>query len=173
MILQFSRIDYLMTTLTIPSELNTDVSASVLRSVVAVGTHEAVLRYLGSVSPNMPRVLASAGVAGMQGAVSSPLVVAPGVTGGFTGTPAGAGGLALLVLCITKLVRTQRLSLCDEVWADPVTGFPSLNTVLPAHVESKILYAEVRTGDGGGAVIIAEAILSPDETTRTVHLGAA
>ena len=53
----------------------------------------------------MLRVLAGAGVAGMQGAVSSPLIVAPGVTGGFTGTPAGAGGLALLVLALTKLVN--------------------------------------------------------------------
>ena len=84
----------------------------------------------------MLRVLASAGVAGMKGAVSSPLIVAPGVTGGFTGTPVGAVILTLLVLCITKIVRTQRLSLCDEVWAGPVTGFPSLDTVLSTHVES-------------------------------------
>ena len=60
-------------------------------------------------------VLASAGVACMQGAVPSPLIVAPGVTGGFTGTPAGAGGLALLVLGINKIVTisTQRLSICE------------------------------------------------------------
>ena len=57
--------------------------------------------------------------------------------------------------------------------AAPITRFPLLQTVLPTHVESMILCAEVRTGDGGGAVVIAEAILSPDETTRTVHLGAA
>ena len=78
-------------------------------------------------------------MAGMQGAVASPLIVAPGVTGGLTGTPAGAGGLALLVLALSKIVivsSTQRLSLCDEVWAGPVTGFPSLDTVLSTHVES-------------------------------------
>ena len=138
------RIDYLIPTLTVPSELNTDVSASVLRSVVAVGTHEAILGYPGSETPDMLRVLGSAVVAGMQGAVPSPLIVAPGVTGGFTGTPAGAGGLALLVLALSKIVRTQRLSLCDEVWAGPVTGFPSLDTDLPAHVDSLILFAEVR-----------------------------
>ena len=98
------RIDYLIPTLTVPSELNTDVSASVLRSVVAVGTHEAVLGYLSSASPNMLRVLASAGMAGVKGAVSSLLIVAPGVTGGFTGTPAGAGGLALHVLALSNIV---------------------------------------------------------------------
>ena len=95
------RIDYLIPTLTVPSELNTDVSASVLLSVVAVSTHEAILRYLGSVSPNMLRVLDSAGVAGMKGAVSSPLIVAPGATGGFNCTPAGAVILTLLVLALT------------------------------------------------------------------------
>ena len=91
----------------------------------------------------------------MQGAVSSPLIVAPGVTG--TGTPAGAGGLALLVLAVST-IATQRLSLRDEVWAGPVTWFPDLYAVLATHVESMILCAEVRAGDGGGAVIIAEAI---------------
>ena len=129
-------------------------------------------------SPNLLRVLASAGVAGMQGAVPSPLVVAPGVTGGFTGTPAGAGGLGLLVLALSNMaaiviaiavattataakivnIRTQRLFLCDEVWAGPVTWFPDLYAVLATHVEFMILCAEVRTGDGGGAVFIAEAI---------------
>ena len=103
----------------------------------------------------MLRVLASAGVAGMQGAVSSPLVVAPGVTGGFTGTPAGAGRLALLVLALTKLVRTQRLSLCDEVWAGPITRLPDLLAILPAPEEAQILCAEVRAGDDWGAVFIA------------------
>ena len=110
-------------------------------------------------------------MAGMKGAVSSPLVVAPGATGGFNCTPAGAVILTLLVLGITKIIRTQRLSLCDEVWAGPVTGFPSLNAVLPTHVESMILCAEVRTGDGGGAVIIAETIFAPNDTSSTVHLG--
>ena len=87
-------------------------------------------------TPNLLRVLSSTGVAGMQGAVSSPLIVAPGVTGGFTGTPAGAVILTLLVLGITKIIRTQRLSLCDEVWAGPVTRFPLFYAVLPAPVES-------------------------------------
>ena len=59
------------------------------------------------------------------------------------------------------------------IGADPITRFPLLNAVLSTRVEFLILCAEVRTGDGGGAVVIAEAILSPDETTRTVHLGAA
>ena len=114
----------------------------------------------------------------MKGAVSSPLIVAPGVTGGFTGTPAGAGGLALLVLALSNMaaiviaiavattdtaakivnIRTQRLFLCDEVWAGPVTWFPDLYAVLATHVESMILCAEVRAGDGGGAVFIADAI---------------
>ena len=141
----------------------------------------------------------------MQGAVSSPLIIAPGVTGGFTGTPAGAGGLALLVLAVST-IATQRLSLGNEVWAGPVTWFPHLQTVistkvisfcanfstevefiimeagpitrfplfqavLPAHVESLILCAEVRTGDGGSAVIIAETRVCSH--TRTVHLGGA
>ena len=149
------RIDYLIPTLTILSELNTDVSASVLRSVVAVGTHEAILRYLGSAPPNMLWILTSAVVAGMKRAVSSPLIVAPGVTGGFTGTPAGAGGLGLLVLAAIKIFRTKRLSLCDKVWAGAITRFPDLIAVLPTHVESMILCAEVRAGDGGDAVRIA------------------
>ena len=85
----------------------------------------------------------SAGVAGMKRALSSPLVVAPGVTGGFTGTPAGAGGLALLVLAFSKIVRirTQRFSLCDEVWAAPNTWFPDLFAVFFAHVEALFLCA--------------------------------
>ena len=44
--------------------------------------------------------------------------------------------------------------------AGAITRFPLLNAVLPAHVESLILCAEVRAGDGGDAVTIAEAILS-------------
>ena len=83
----------------------------------------------------MLRVLASAGVTGVKRAVPSPLIVAPGVTGGFTGTPAGAGGLALLVLGITK-IDTQRLSLCDEVWAGHVTRLPDLYAIFSTHVES-------------------------------------
>ena len=129
----------------------------------------------------MLRVLASAVVAGVNRAVSSPLIVAPGGTGGLAGTQAGAGGLGLLVLVLSNMaitaaiviaiavattdttakiviIRTQRLFLCDEVWAGPVTWFPDLYAVLPTHVESMVLCAEVRTGDGGGAVIIAEAI---------------
>ena len=88
-------------------------------------------------TPNMFWVsIRSTVVAGMKRAVSSPLVVAPGVTGGFTGTPAGAGGLGLLVLGITKIIRTQRFSLCDEVWASPVTRFPHFFAVLPTPVKS-------------------------------------
>ena len=59
------------------------------------------------------------------------------------------------------------------IGADPITRFPLLNAVLSTHVQSMILYAEVRTGDCGGAVVIAEAILAQDKTTRTVHLGTA
>ena len=57
--------------------------------------------------------------------------------------------------------------------AGAVTGFPllQLQAVLSAHVESLILCAEVRAGDGGSAVIIAEASICHD--TRTVHLGSA
>ena len=129
----------------------------------------------------MLRVLTSAVVAGVNRAVSSPLIVAPGGTGGLAGTQAGAGGLGLLVLVLSNMaitaaiviaiavattdttakiviIRTQRLFLCDEVWAGPVTWFPDLNTVFPTHVKSMILCAEVRTGDGGGAVFVAEAI---------------
>ena len=69
------------------------------------------------------------------------------------------------------IIRTQRLFLCDEVWAGPVTWFPDLNTVFPTHVESMILCAEVRAGDVGGAVFIADASSSLD--TRTIPLGAA
>ena len=121
----------------------------------------------------MLRVLASAGVAGMQGAVSSPLIVAPGVTGGFTGKPTGAGGLGLLLLGITKTVSisTQRLPLCDEVWAGPVTRFPELQTVLPAPEKSMILCAEVTAGDFRDAVVIADSSIC--NHTRTVHLGGA
>ena len=76
-------------------------------------------------------------MAGMKRAVSSTLIVTPGVTGGFTGTPAGAGGPRFPVLGIKLvIIRTQRLSLCDEVWAGSVTGFPHLFAVLPTNVEA-------------------------------------
>ena len=55
------------------------------------------------------------------------------------------------------------------VWAGPVTWFPLLKAVLPTHVESLILCAEVRTGYIGSAVFIAETILTLDKTTRTIH----
>ena len=121
----------------------------------------------------MLRVLASAGVAGMQGAVPSPLIVAPGATGGFNCTPAGAGILTLLVLGITKIIRTQRLSLCDEVWTGPITWFPDLFAFPTTHIEAQLLCAEVRVGDGGGAVNIAVAPVgtATNIITRTVHLG--
>ena len=113
----------------------------------------------------------------MQGAVPSPLIVAPGVTGGFTGTPAGAGILTLLVLAVSKIViiRTQRLSLFDKVWAGSVTWFRDFFAILLARVETQILCAEVRAGDGGGAVNIAVAPVgtATDIITRTVHLGGA
>ena len=57
--------------------------------------------------------------------------------------------------------------------AGAITRFPLLNAVLTTHVESLILCAEARTGDGGGAVIIAEAKLARNKTAETVHLGAA
>ena len=54
-----------------------------------------------------------------------------------------------------------------------VTRFPLLYAVLPAPVESMILCTEVRAGDGGGAVSIAEAPLGAaiHIVTRTVYLG--
>ena len=57
--------------------------------------------------------------------------------------------------------------------AGSIAGFPLLLAVLPAHEEAMILCAEVRTGDGGSAVIIAETILALDEASRTVQLSAA
>ena len=113
-------------------------------------------------------------MAGMKRAVSSTLVVAPGVTGGITGTPAGAGGLGLPVLGLKfVIIRTQRLSLCDEVWTGPITWFPDLFAFPTTHIEAELLCAEVRAGDGGGAVNIAVAPVGTATTiiTRTVHLG--
>ena len=49
------------------------------------------------------------------------------------------------------------------IGADPITRFPLLNAVLSTHVEFLILCAEVRSGDGGVAVIIAETIFAPNE----------
>ena len=57
------------------------------------------------------------------------------------------------------------------IGADPITRFPLLNAVLPTHVESLVFCAEVRTGDSGGTVIIAETILARNKSTGTVHLG--
>ena len=57
------------------------------------------------------------------------------------------------------------------IGADPITRFPLLNAVLSTHVEFLILCAEVRSGDGGVAVIIAETIFAPNDTSSTVHLG--
>ena len=55
----------------------------------------------------------------------------------------------------------------------PITRFPLLQTVLPTHEEAMILCAEVRAGNVGYAVSIADAPLITDIITRTVHLGAA
>ena len=44
--------------------------------------------------------------------------------------------------------------------ADSITRFPILNTNIATHVESLILCAEVRAGDGGGAISIADAIFT-------------
>ena len=53
-----------------------------------------------------------------------------------------------------------------------ITRFPLLQADLPAHVESLILCAEVRAGDGGSAVIIAVTpVWAVLIVTRTVHLG--
>ena len=57
--------------------------------------------------------------------------------------------------------------------AEAITRFPLFYAVLSTHVESLILCAEVRTGDGGSAVISAKAILVLNKFTRTVHLCAA
>ena len=57
--------------------------------------------------------------------------------------------------------------------ANPITRFPHLNAVLPAHVDSLFFCAEVRAGNRGGAVIIAVTIISLNMDTRTIHLGAA
>ena len=54
--------------------------------------------------------------------------------------------------------------------AGAVTGFPLLQAVLPTHVESLFLCAEVRAVNGGGAVVIAVA---PSRVLGTVHLGVA
>ena len=59
------------------------------------------------------------------------------------------------------------------IGAGAVTRFPLLQAVLPTHVDSLILCAEVRAGHGGGAVIIAVTIISLNVDTRAVHLGAA
>ena len=120
-------------------------------------------------------VFSSAVMDGMKRAVPSPLIVTPGVTGGFTGTPAGAGSLAFLVLAVsTSTIATKRLSLREKVRAGPVTRFPDPFAVLPAPIEAIILCAEVRAGDGGGAVIIADApVMTALHMTRTVHLGGA
>ena len=55
----------------------------------------------------------------------------------------------------------------------PITRLPLLQAVLPAHVEAHLLCAEVRAGDCGSAVFIAEAVLALDEASRTVQLSAA
>ena len=55
--------------------------------------------------------------------------------------------------------------------AGAVTRFPLFQAVLPAQVQSMILCAEVRAGDGGSAVFIAETNVCQD--TRTIHLGRA
>ena len=60
---------------------------------------------------------------------------------------------------------------CVINWADSVTRFPLLNTVISTHVQTQLLCTEVRTGNGGDAVKIAEAILIVDDDTRAVHLG--
>ena len=55
--------------------------------------------------------------------------------------------------------------------AGAVTGFPLLKAVLPTPVEAQLLCAEVRAGDGGGAVIIADTPIC--KSTRAVHLSGA
>ena len=57
--------------------------------------------------------------------------------------------------------------------ADSITGFPDSYAVLSAPVEAKLGFAEVRTGNGGDAVVIAETILVKDREANTVHLGGA
>ena len=52
-----------------------------------------------------------------------------------------------------------------------VTRFPLLNTIFSAPVQANSWSAEVRSGDGGGAVVIAETIFAPNDTSSTVHLG--
>ena len=67
-----------------------------------------------------------------------------------------------MVLALSKLViiRTQRLSLCDEVWAGPITRLPDLFAILPAPEEAQILCAEVRAGDVG--ISLCSLLLCPD-----------
>ena len=57
--------------------------------------------------------------------------------------------------------------------ADSITWFPDSFAVLSAPVEAKLGFAEVRTGNGGDAVVIAETILVKDREANTVHLGGA
>ena len=57
--------------------------------------------------------------------------------------------------------------------AGAVARFPDLFAVLFAPVEAKLGFAEVRTGNGRDAVVIAETILVKDKEANTVHLGGA
>ena len=52
-----------------------------------------------------------------------------------------------------------------------VTRFPFLYAVLPAPVESIILCAEVRAGDGGDTVLIAETPVSRRSVAPLLVLG--
>ena len=55
--------------------------------------------------------------------------------------------------------------------AGAVTRFPLLQADLTTHVQSQLFFAEVRR-HGGGAVVIAEAMLAVDVDTRagTLHV---
>ena len=55
--------------------------------------------------------------------------------------------------------------------AASVARLPILKAFLSTHVQSIIMFAEVRAGDGGRAVVIAESVAC--EATRGVHLRSA
>ena len=75
---------------------------------------------------------------------------------------AGAGRLCADVSTQVQVIIMEAAS---------VARLPILKAFLSTHVQSIIMFAEVRAGDGGRAVVIAESVAC--EATRGVHLGGA
>ena len=95
----------------------------------------------------------------------------------YEGKDTGAAGIGT-----TDCVAAGARRLCADVstqveviimGAGAVARFPDLFAVLFAPVEAKLGFAEVRTGNGRDAVVIAETILVKDKEANTVHLGGA